>query len=223
MSTISIQPTSGALETVQATFHARLRSLTPLLMHAPTAMKANTGEVKRSGQKNIPTPEEEAAQGAYQFDDGTLYLPAVALQRTMIEAGKAFQNPTNKRATLMRAIAATLVPPPVEGFPLLNPATGEAITDYEIDVRRAVVQRAAVMRARPRIDEWESDVSMEFDIEALGGGGDPEQLLRNSGEVLMMVLAHAGKRVGIGDYRPERSGPFGRFEILSFTVTDEDR
>lgn len=222
MTVIQIETTSTAT-VVQAAFHARLRSLTPLLQHAPTAMKPQSNEIGRAGKKNIPTPEDEAEMGAYRLKNGVLYLPAVALQRTMIEAGKSFQNPTNKRATMMKVIAATLVPPPVEGFPLMTP-DGEPISEYEIDVRRAVVQRAAIMRARPRIDEWEADVSMEFDIEALGSGGNgTEDALRAAGEILLMILAHAGKRVGIGDYRPERSGPFGRFEVVAFQVDDESR
>lgn len=221
MAVIEITPqTAQSLST--ATFNARLVGLTPLLMHKPN-MLAQAAGLRRTATKRIPTPEEEAAEGAYRFEDGTLYLPAVSLQRSMVEAAKAFKDPVRTRASLMKAVAATLTPPPVEGYALLDPDTGEAIGEYEIDVRRAVVQRAAIMRARPRIDAWVADVSMDFDFDAPTGsnGAGPEGALEEAGKRLLDVLVHAGSKVGVGDYRPERSGPFGRFRVEQFIVSNE--
>jgi hypothetical protein len=30
------------------------------------------------------------------------------------------------------------------------------------------------------------------------------------------ILSDAGRRAGLGDYRPQRGGPFGRFSIVSW-------
>jgi hypothetical protein len=30
------------------------------------------------------------------------------------------------------------------------------------------------------------------------------------------IFAEAGRRVGIGDFRPERKGPFGKFQVVEF-------
>jgi hypothetical protein len=35
-----------------------------------------------------------------------------------------------------------------------------------------------------------------------------------SADILVKILADAGMRVGVGDYRPQKGGPFGRFQII---------
>jgi hypothetical protein len=190
----------------EANFTATLEGMTPILMHSPQGMRVHDPNPSRAG-KSIPSPEEEAEAGAYRDESGVLSMPAVAIQRTMIEAAKQYRDPNNTRATLMKKMAATLALPEQEFFPLTR--EGELLTKYEIDTRRAVVQRNAVMRSRPKIaTPWELEVTMGYDPTLMS----PEQIAR-----IMMV---AGQQIGIGDYRPERSGPFGRFRVIRFLVQE---
>jgi hypothetical protein len=68
-----------------------------------------------------------------------------------------------------------------------------------IDRRAVVVQRARIMRERPRFDNW----GLSFVIETLD-----EQLPVSA---IKEILDYAGK-VGLGDYRPR----FGRFIVTEF-------
>ncbi len=38
-------------------------------------------------------------------------------------------------------------------------------------------------------------------------------------EALEAMLQEAGRRVGIGDYRVEKKGPFGKFSVLQWAVS----
>lgn len=191
----------------EATFRARLVGLTPLLMNNPASMLV-TDAPKVKGKKTNPTAEEDAAVKAYRLATGELYVPTVMVFQSMIEAGKLFNDPDNPRRRISYKIAAALFPPATEGFPLFD-VNGEVVTEYVIDVRRAVVQGQGIPRARPRIDlPWSVQIEMGFDADLL------------SGEALYTVLATAGKQTGIMDYRPQKKGPYGRFQVEDFGVTE---
>jgi hypothetical protein len=39
---------------------------------------------------------------------------------------------------------------------------------------------------------------------------------KTSLEMLKAILAEAGRRIGIGDFRPQKTGPFGKFIVLEW-------
>ena len=185
-------------------FRAELHGVTALLMNNPASMQS-AAETKAKGKKKIPTPEDEAASKAYRLASGDLIVPVVMVFQSMVEAGKLLNDPDNARRRLSYKIAAALFPPATEGFILHR--DGEVIADYEIDVRRVVVQNSGIQRARPRIDvPWTINMTMGFDADLL------------SAEALYTVLGVAGKQVGIMDYRPQKKGPYGRFQVENFEV-----
>ena len=71
-----------------------------------------------------------------------------------------------------------------------------------------VVQRSRILRTRARFDlEW----GCTFDIDA-----DDELV---SHEHLARWLDIAGRRIGLGDWRPEKSGEYGRFEAVEIVAS----
>ena len=65
------------------------------------------------------------------------------------------------------------------------------------------VRQARLLRTRARFDEWAATFRVDVDPELV----DREQLL--------VWLDIGGRRLGLGDWRPEKSGSFGRFEVES--------
>lgn len=187
---------------------ATIEGIAPLLMHNRAVMVHQAEAANAAGnrgKKYIPGAEEEARWGEYRLPTGELYLPALNVQRAMVEAAKQFRV-KGKRTTYKTTTAAAVTAPDDAAF-ILRDGNGEPLTDYEIDVRRVVVMRAAVMRARPKIPApWYAEISMGLDAGLL----PPEMVLT--------ILMTAGAQVGMGDYRPERGGPFGRFNVLSFAT-----
>ena len=99
------------------------------------------------------------------------------------------------RRTFRDAVRASVVVDPLE-IPI-EPQS------WVVDQRSAVVQRARILRARPRWDNW----TLKFTVQV----SDP----RVSANDLKQFLEEAGRTVGIGDYRPK----FGLFEVTEFTIT----
>lgn len=66
-----------------------------------------------------------------------------------------------------------------------------------------VVQRSRILRTRAKFDEWGVTFIVETDEELV----DQEQLRD--------WLDIGGRRLGLGDWRPEKSGHYGRFETES--------
>ena len=59
------------------------------------------------------------------------------------------------------------------------------------------------MAHRPRIDDWDASFSVDFD----------ETLIKR--DQIIRILSDTGSRVGLMDFRPEKKGPYGRFEVIS--------
>jgi hypothetical protein len=62
------------------------------------------------------------------------------------------------------------------------------------------------MRYRPRFNDWGARFVMHVDDELL------------SLEMAHQLLSEAGQSIGIGDFRPEKRGPFGRFRVVEWKI-----
>jgi hypothetical protein len=74
------------------------------------------------------------------------------------------------------------------------------------DARLVGVNQRRILRVRPVFAGWSVEISFFFDNTAID-----DDHIRTS-------MANAGRFYGIGDFRPECSGPFGRFEVESCKV-----
>lgn len=74
------------------------------------------------------------------------------------------------------------------------------------DGRTVVVSNRRLMRYRPMFKQWELQVRVFFDPSMV----EPAKLL--------MFADKAGQYVGIGDFRPDKGGSFGRFKVTAGPV-----
>jgi hypothetical protein len=84
---------------------------------------------------------------------------------------------------------------------------GLGIKKYEIDLRPVVVQKARIIRARPRIDKWKAKFDLIYNEEVFTGEGL---------DLLERIVTEAGIRCGLLDNRPERGGENGTFIVTSW-------
>lgn len=178
------------------TIHVKLNGLSPILMNNPTSMVRGQGD--SLSRKVIPSPEEEAQIKRYLLPDGNFYVPAIAVRSSMLLGARGYRiGRRPAREILSAAVILT-----DEVFPIFRDGKPIPGTEYSIEIRRAVVQRQGVMRARPRIDlPWELECIFGFNSQ-----------LANL-EQVRTAMGNAGQIIGLLDYRPERSGWFGRFEV----------
>ena len=176
----------------------KIIGLSPLLMHSTKGMVSSGDKLKT---KNIPTPEVEAEQGAYRLADGRLYVQAIAFRGSIINAGGgASGRKIGKFTANSRCASGLMIDDRHAECPLYHPKTKKPIKEYEIDIRPAVVQKARVMRARPLIREWACDLIFDVDLDFI----TTDQVLE--------LLNISGRVAGVGDYRPQKKGWFGKYK-----------
>jgi len=155
-----------------------------------------------AGESNL-SPEEEAERRLYKDEEGKYCFPALNIQQALARVASDFAIKGRGRKTYKSLISyGVLIEPHL--IPI-NPQK------YVIDKRKVIIPRTGgrVDRYRPLFKNW----SLRFNIILL-----EEQI---PSEILREVLRFAGVQNGLGDYRPQRGGPFGRFEVLRFEEVTE--
>ena len=172
----------------------KVTGLFPILTNNPSKMKRAS---ESATKKKIPSAEEEAKAGLYLDDKGNCCLPSVGFRSALLSGLK------NKKVGKASAISVfqAAVFNVDELTVLVNPKTGEPLTEYRIDTRRALVQRQGVLRSRPRFEKWGCTLFLQIDEDIT----TPQQVEEN--------LNIAGQVIGVGDFRIEKRGMFGKFEV----------
>jgi hypothetical protein len=175
----------------------RFVGVSSLLTHNPQAMKPGG---KGLGMKTIPTPTAEAEAGLYVDDKGNYYIRPDAFRSAVIgKGGSASGRKIGKRTAIQVVSAGVFVVE--ENAVLVHPDTGKPLKEYVVDSRRAVVQGNGVVRSRPKFPKWATTVVFEVDEDFV------------TVEQFTELLTIAGKMCGVGDYRVQCKGPFGRFSV----------
>jgi len=169
-----------------------LRGIRPLLMHR-VALDETPGPTRAGGR---PDPKVEAKHGLYRDKEGRIVVPALNIQASLRAAARRYRVPGRGRATFADYVLSGLSIEP-EDVPLQIPDGRKPEDAWEIDVRPAVIQKARILRARPRFDQW----GLEFFITIR----DPSI----TEDTLSQILVEAGSSMGLMDFRPL----FGLFEV----------
>jgi hypothetical protein len=181
-----------------------IRGISPLLQHAFGAAFENE-DATRTQVIRHSAPREQAEAVTYRDDDRNVYFPGASIARMLRESGTNHKLKGSRRSVKFVVPSAVLVP---EDHIHILTKDGERREDFEVDSRPVTIPstKGRIMRHRPRWDDWTAEFSLEIDPSVL-----PVDLVHQ-------LLEEGGRRVGIGDYRPEKGGPFGRFEIVSWSV-----
>ena len=173
-----------------------------LLCNSPLSMQAGGAKTPSKGGKKIPTPVEEAESKVY-LQDGKFCFPSLGIRNAIIAASSNWGSLSGKkRGTLKSSVTHIQLEP--EFCPIT--ADGKVIKTYELETRRVVVQGSGIMRTRPKFPQWELSFEIIYEDDLIAGEG-VEKMFHD-------LINDAGRRIGIGDYRPSKSGWFGRFKVL---------
>ena len=172
-----------------------ITGLSPLLQNNPANfIGAEEDGAITAGKKKYEDTEE--ARLRLYAEDGYFYHPAEAFTKAMVKAvagkkfGKMFATTAIKGSVFI-----------AEPSTVILDKSGKQATKYEIDRRPVVVGKARVLRCRPKWSPWKMRLALEVDTAIL------------SAEQVLEALSLAGRIIGIGDYRPEKGGGFGRFSV----------
>lgn len=186
-----------------------IQGTTPLLMNrfteaAEVAVSGGTA-VTFKGDKG--TPREQATAKRYADSEGFLYIPGPNIFACLIAAGTFHKAGKSKLTTLK----TSLIPAGVmveELACILTNEDGEPLTEWEVDSRSVVIPSTGgrVMCHRPRVDAWNTRFTLDVDTTMF------------SPALVRAVVDDAGKKIGLGDFRPARKGPFGRFVVSHWDI-----
>jgi len=174
----------------------RVKGISPLLQNNLVNFIGVSEDPALAAGRKVYDDDEEARLRVYNDPDGAFCHPCEAFTKAMVRAcsGKKFGKLT-ATSTLKGSVFIT------EPFALIEDEKGNPATKYTIDKRPVVVGKARVPRCRPCWPRWQMRVPLEIDTAIL------------TREQVAEALSLAGRIVGIGDYRPEKGGGFGRFTV----------
>lgn len=179
----------------------KIQGTSPLLCNRFTdeaAAKVGAGTTAAiQGAK--PAPRDQAKNKLYTGADGKPVLPAPNLMRSFVDAGTFIKAGKSKLSTQR----TSLVP---AGLTIVEIELPLSPGRWETDSRSVVIPSTGgrIMCHRPRFDEWKLSLTLDIDETLFG-----ETVVRE-------LVDLAGSRIGIGDFRPARRGPFGRFRVDSW-------
>ena len=107
---------------------------------------------------------------------------------------KAQQNTTTKSSLIPAGMAVREIVCPLN------------TKDFEVDSRSVVIPSTGgrIMAHRPRLDEWSLGFTLEVDDSMF------------STDFVRLLVDDAGRKIGLGDFRPDRKGPFGKFTVTEW-------
>jgi len=190
----------------------KFTGLSPLLM-------ANINSISGIAEQNIPLPklgtapnkgdyEKIATEMAYRNADGTYYLPAQAFRTSLLSGcvGQKFPGTRVGPANMFKSLIF-----PAEERAALTDANGNPITSHEMQIDSGVngtgKNKKRIIVIRARVNEWQAIVPFEIDEEYAPPNFDEFML------VMLSIWNRAGRSAGVGAWRPECSGPFGRYSV----------
>lgn len=178
----------------------------PLLMHcdryanpldpATKAHKVLTSKKKKTEDDHESIAKSEWRGSLYHDKDLGPYLPTASLRAALVNGATLRKlGKTVKRGTLILEDKAAL-----EYKGPRDP--DEMVNDNRfIDCRSVCVQGKRLMRYRPVFDNWSVNIEILFD----------DQLIDRAD--LLLSMEEAGRLIGVGDFRPDKGGTFGRFAV----------
>ena len=180
-------------------YKVEITGRTPILQNKPAEYGFDEQWVEKQANSDW---EKEALQKLYINPDGIVYEPSIHIERTLIEAGKKVRIKGSGKATYSKLFGSMINVEPYE--------IKHENQEYEIHKSLVVIPstKGRVMRYRPMIKDWK----LSFYVLA------EEELDKAA---IKECLEIAGKYSGLGDWRPEKKGKFGKFQVTHFEEMKE--
>lgn len=175
-----------------------IKGTSPLIQHAWSEkglrMMRMTAAERKKQPKVARNPEEEAAACVYHTDEGEIGIPLTAFKASLI--GAAHKDFGLEKTLLRKSFFI-----PSTDSNLITPMEADDYIIREDMVRLNKTQTD--IRYRPEFRNWSVQITAQIDPDLL------------EFKDIANLVNRAGFSVGIGEWRPEKGGEYGRFELDS--------
>lgn len=202
----------------QQVFEVKLNGLKPGVLMNRYNPEDQMGDPSKNNNKQFNISEWR--DSIYADENNQVYLPAIWFERAVEKIASNWKMPNKGRSTYKRWVQSSMMILPDE-IPLKNveyedfekaedatqTSMGNQIKksheDAHLYIARVKIGSSSIVRVRPFINPW----SVEFKVYGRTALAEANE------ELLKDMFNRAGTYPGVGDYRPENSGKFGRFEV----------
>lgn len=181
------------------TYVATIEGISPILINR-FKEQSEIKENMKKGKVDYGSPRQQAELTAY-VDEKTklLWIPSSWLKGTLTSVSSDYKLPRSRKS--VKSVIGGAVIPCDEKIYF---SEKYKLSDIEIDSRPVVIQRSRIMRHRARLEKWTLKFSLEISTDILDS------------ENVNEMLNDAGRRSGIGDFRPQKFGSFGRYQVVEW-------
>jgi hypothetical protein len=169
-----------------------------------TKMMDKIREKKVEGRKTKERapcdPDRECEAATYRLKDGRYALPVVQVKNAMISAAHrdiGFDKTLVRKGIFFVGEEGIFVPLITAGAKM-----------REDPVRVPAKTGNADLRYRPMYETWSARLRFEYDAAIL------------TIDDIVSLLDRAGFGIGVGEWRPEKNGDWGRFEVIPTSILD---
>lgn len=178
-----------------------IEGTTPLMCNRFTeeaAENASTGTRSSSAATDRGTPLEICESKLYIGLNGKPMIPQPNVLRALIEGG-LFHKVGKKQVTTQKS-SMLFACVDLEGaeIPIIHKQP------WKVDTRPVRIPSTGgrILCHRPMFDDWRLEFVMDLDISIM------------SPRLMRQIVDDAGKRIGLGDFRPATKGPFGKYNVV---------
>jgi hypothetical protein len=186
-------------------YDVKIVGVTPYMQHRMDDSKLEEWEKNRKfiiERDDVAKEDLERALFHSFSDEKGFFMPADHIRGSLIGGGKMVKSKVgNARKNMSNVVAGMFFVFP-DKIRCLN--KDEMIIDKRSAVNHNCKPPARVISIRPKWERWSASFQIHVDNDTL------------TNETVHQILENAGKFIGIGSFRPEHFGWFGRFEIEKF-------
>lgn len=180
-----------------------IEGTTPLICNKfsdEAAEKASSGSRGASAGQDRGTPQDICAAKLYLGVNGLPMIPQPNLMRAIVEGGRFTKIGKAQITTAKSTQLYSCVEIAGAEIKLVHKQP------WKVDTRAVRIPSTGgrVLAHRPMFDDWALSFELDLDEKILG-----EKILRQ-------VVDDAGKRIGLGDFRPACKGPYGKFVVTKW-------
>lgn len=184
---------------------AWVNGTTPMLQHRATE-EALGGKTRSNSPGHDENPRSICERAVYRMPNQQLAIPGAAFARMIREAGGAHKSRSSRKSLKYIVPAAMLVLDDL--CPIFLNDRKTPLKNYEVDSRPVTIPatKGRIIRHRARFNEWSSKVTLRINEDILDQ------------PTIRKLMVEGLQQIGLGDYRPEKGGPFGTSDLVAWNV-----
>ena len=187
-------------------FEIEIEGTTPLLCNKFTdaAAMAATSGTRSSAVGDKGTPLEQAEARLYIGHRNQVMIPQPNVFRCIMDAGKFFKAGKSKVTTQKSSLIPACIDIPSIEIDI------EHVEPWVVDTRAVRIPSTGgrILCHRPCFHDWALSFTSMLD----------ETII--SAKLFREIVDAAGRQIGLGDFRPDCKGPFGKFVVTKWSQVE---